>query len=53
MSTINQLLADVYSDKKDRAIMDEFGNLRSLGGVHGNLLQVGRSQKHKYQKIKQ
>lgn len=34
-------------------IMDEFGNLRSLGGVHGNLLQVGRSQKHKYQKIKQ
>lgn len=24
MSTINQLLADVYSDKKDRAIMDDF-----------------------------
>ena len=34
-------------------IMNEFGNLRSLGGVHGNRLQVGRSQKHKYQKIKQ
>lgn len=24
MSTINQLLADVYSDKKDRVIMEDF-----------------------------
>lgn len=27
-------------------MFDEFGNLRSLGGVHGNLLQVGLGQKH-------
>lgn len=31
-------------------IFDEFGNIRSIGAVHGNRLQVERSQKHKYQK---
>lgn len=31
-------------------MFDEYGN---IGSVHGNRLQVGRSQKHKYQKIKQ
>jgi hypothetical protein len=35
------------------AMFDEFGNLRSLGGVHGNLLQVGLGQEHKPQKIQQ
>lgn len=35
------------------AMFDEFGNLRSLGGVHGNLLQVGLGQEHEPQKIQQ
>ena len=34
-------------------MFDEFGNLRSLGGVHGNLLQVALGQEHELQKIKQ
>lgn len=32
-----------------RMMLDEYGN---IGGVHGNLLQVGISKKHKPQKIK-
>lgn len=35
------------------AMFDEFGNLRSLGGVHGKLLQVGLGQEHELQKIEQ
>ena len=34
-------------------MFDEFGNLRSLGGVHGKLLQVGLGQEHELQKIEQ
>ena len=34
-------------------MFDEFGNLRSLGGVHGNRLQVGLGKEHEPQKIKQ
>lgn len=35
------------------AMFDEFGSLRSLGGVHGNRLQIGLGKEHELQKIKQ
>lgn len=49
--SFNRTLASVLGSKnKGQMMFDEYGN---IGGVHGNRLQVGRSQKHKYQKIKQ
>ena len=49
--SFNRALASVFGSKNNGQMMfDEYGN---IGSVHGNRLQVGRSQKHKYQKIKQ
>lgn len=33
------------------AMFDEFGNLRSLSGVHGKLLQVAQSREHELRKL--
>ena len=49
--SFNRALAIINNDKNNgQMIFDEFGNIRSIGDVHGNRLQVERSQKHKYQK---
>lgn len=49
--SFNRTLAIINNNKNNgQMIFDEFGNIRSIGGVHGNRLQMGRSQKHKYQK---
>lgn len=47
--SFNKALASVLDSKnKDQMMFDEYGNISS---VHGNRLQVGRSQKRKLQKI--
>lgn len=50
--SFDRALASVLGDKnKGQMMFDEYGNIRSIGGVHRTRLQVGRSQKHKLQKI--
>lgn len=52
--SFNTVLAIIANDKNNGKMMfDEYGNIRSLGGIHGKSLQVGMSQKHNLQKIKQ
>lgn len=49
--SFNKALASVLGSKnKGQMMFDEYGN---IGSVHGNRLQVGRSQKRKLQKIEQ
>lgn len=49
--SFNKALASVLGSKNKGQIMfDEYGN---IGGIHGNLLQVGLGQEHEPQKIQQ
>lgn len=49
--SFNTVLAIIANDKNNgRMMFDEYGN---IGGIHGNRLQIGLSQKHNLQKIKQ
>lgn len=51
--SFNTVLTIIDNDKnKGKMMFDEYGNVRSVGGIHGKSLQVGMS-KHKLQKIKQ
>jgi hypothetical protein len=50
--SFNTVLAIIANDKNNgRMMFDEYGNIRSVGGIHGNRLQIGLSQKHNLQKI--
>lgn len=52
--SFDRALAFVLNRKNaGKILFDEFGNLPSIGGAHGNLLQVALSQKHELQKIEQ
>lgn len=50
--SFNTVLAIINNNDKNngRMMLDEYGNIRSLGGIHGKLLQVGMSKKHNLQK---
>lgn len=49
--SFNKALASVLGSKNKGQIMfDEYGH---IGGIHGNLLQVGLGQEHEPQKIQQ
>lgn len=45
--SFNTVLAIINNNDKNngRMMFDEYGNIRSLGGIHGKLLQVGMSKK--------
>lgn len=49
--SFNKALASVLGSKNKGQIM--FDEYRNIGGIHGNLLQVGLGQEHEPQKIQQ
>lgn len=49
--SFNTVLTVINNDKNNGKMMfDEYGNLSSIGGIHGKSLRVGLSKEHKHQK---
>lgn len=46
--SFNTVLTNINNKNNGRMMFDEYGN---IGGVHGNRLKIGMSEKHKFQKI--